>query len=78
MHQARTLASTSETLIQHHGSSLCRLVPTALEVLAHDVHRCYGIDVLLIEFRFAESFGDNFTTLADQRFDQSRIDLFTG
>ncbi|GAD91866.1 hypothetical protein PVAR5_0448 [Paecilomyces variotii No. 5] len=57
-------------------------VPSGLRTFLNYLQRTYtgpkGKDIVLTEFGFAEPWQDNFTALADRRFDQLRVDYFTG
>ena len=62
-------------------ASWLKSVPSGLRQLLNYLQTTYtgpkGKDIVLTEFGFAEPFEDNFTALADRRFDQLRIDYFT-
>jgi len=65
----------------HHASWL-KAVPAGLRMLLNYLQKTYAgpasKDIILTEFGFAESFEENFTTLADRRWDIERVTYFDG
>jgi beta-glucosidase/6-phospho-beta-glucosidase/beta-galactosidase len=65
-----------------NSASWLKSVPTGVRQLLNYLQDTYagpaGTDIMLTEFGFAEFQEDNFTALADRRFDQLRIDYFAG